>query len=297
MWIDTFLTYLESECNRSKQTLTTYKVCLEQFEQFLTSKDEAFTWATTDKDLVREWMVELMEEGNTPRTVCKKLSALKTFYKYLLQRGLVEADPVHTLQGPKKEKTLPTFVRESEMDKLLDGDYFADNLEGQRDRLILLTFYSTGIRLSELVGLNWKDVDLDEGQLKVTGKRNKQRIVPFGREMSEVLRDYRKALAEEGREVTGTNPVFQNLKDGRRISTGKVYEVVNEKLGYVTTVKKRSPHVLRHSFATAMLNNQADLQTVKELLGHESLSTTEIYTHTTFEELKRMYNQAHPRAK
>ena len=297
MWIDTFLTYLESECNRSQQTITTYRTCLEQFEQFLASKDESLTWATADKDLVREWMVELMEEGNTPRTVCKKLSALKTFYKYLLQRSLVEADPVHALQGPKKEKTLPTFVRESEMDKLLDGDYFADNLEGQRDRLILLTFYSTGIRLSELVGLNWKDVDLDEGQLKVTGKRNKQRIVPFGREMSEALRDYRKTLAEEGREVTGMNPVFQNLKDGRRISTGKVYEVVNEKLGYVTTVKKRSPHVLRHSFATAMLNNQADLQSVKELLGHENLSTTEIYTHTTFEELKRMYNQAHPRAK
>ncbi len=297
MWIEPFLTYLESECNRSHLTIVTYQTCLEEFERYLADRDEPQNWATADQDLVRDWMVELMDNGEKPRTVCKKLSALKTFYRFLLQRQLVSVDPVHTLQGPKKDKPLPSFVREAEMDKLLDGDYFGNDLEGQRDRLILLTLYSTGLRRSELVGLDWKDVDQTEQQLKVTGKRNKQRIVPFGRELQEALQLYRERLSEERGPVAGTEPVFQNLKSGQRITVGKVYEVVKKNLSYVTTLKKRSPHVLRHSFATAMLNNNADLQSVKELLGHANLATTEIYTHTTFEELKQMYNQAHPRAK
>ncbi len=297
MWIDTFLTYLESECNRSKNTLATYQTCLEQFEQYLKDKDEALNWATVDKDVVRDWMVELMEQGENPRTVCKKLSALKTFYKYLLQRELVNTDPVHTLQGPKKEKPLPVFVRESEMDNLLDGNFFSDDLKGRIDRLVLLILYSTGIRLSELVGLDWSDIDLGQRQLKVTGKRDKQRIIPFGKELYEALMKYKEewdGLPEDQRK---TSAVLVNPKTGQRISKAKVHEIVHHYLAYVTTLTKRSPHVLRHSFATAMLNNEANLQAVKDLLGHASLATTEIYTHTTFEELKRMYNQAHPRAK
>ena len=294
--IDSFLTYLQSECNRSQLTSLTYQICLEDFEHYIKERDEALDWTNVDQDVVRDWMVDLMERGNSPRTICKKLSAIKTFYRFLLQRGLVEANPVHTLQGPKQDKPLPVFVRESEMNKLLDGDYFEDNLKGKQDRLILLILYSTDIRRSELSGLNWTDVDLAQRQLKVTGKRNKQRIVPFGEELHDVMAGYAqlmKAFEKEHDEQA----LLVNLKTGRRISGEQIYLTVKHYLSFVTTLKKRSPHVLRHTFATTMLNNEANLQSVKELLGHENLATTEVYTHTTFEELRKMYNQAHPRAK
>ena len=297
MWVDSFLAYLESECNRSKLTVDTYRTSLEEFHQDMKARDESLEWGDVDADLVRDWMVELMERGNSPRTVCKKLSSLKTFYRYLLRSRLVETDPVHALQGPKKEKTLPQFVREAEMDRLLDGNYFPDTLEGVRDRLLLTTLYETGLRRSEICGLDWKDVDFTGQQLRVTGKRNKQRVIPFGSELCQSLLDYRQQLTQlpEGR--IGTPAVFVEFRKGGRMTAGQVYDVVHRYLTEVTTLKRRSPHVLRHSFATAMLNHQANLQSVKELLGHTNLATTEIYTHTTFEELKRMYNQAHPRAK
>ena len=295
--IGAFLAYLESERNRSHLTVETYRTCLEEFRQYLRERDEALGWAEVDQDLVRDWMVELMERGNEPRTVRKKLSALKTFYKFLLRRGEVATDPVNALQGPKLDRPLPSFVRETEMDRLLDGDFFPEGLEGLRDKTIVLTLYSTGIRRAELHGLDWADVDLRQNQLKVTGKRNKQRIIPFGPELNQMLSEYRRELERHLAGRAEPQAVIVNLKSGRRLSEQTIYTRVRRYLTYVTTLKKRSPHVLRHSFATAMLNNEANLQSVKELLGHEDLSTTEIYTHTTFEELKRMYNQAHPRAK
>ncbi len=297
MWIPPFLTYLESECSRSRQTVETYRICLEQFEHYMAAQEGNPNWDTADADLVRDWMVELMEQGETARTVCKKLSALKTFYRYLLGRGMVKTDPVRSLQGPKKEKSLPMYVREAEMNQLLDGNYFEGAPDGERDRLVLLILYSTGIRRSELFGLDWTDVDLNGRQLKVTGKRNKQRIVPFGDELRDALQSYRQMLERQPEGKVRTKALLVNLKTGERLSSQKIYETVHNYLSMVTTLKKRSPHVLRHSFATAMLNNDANLEAVRDLLGHESLATTEIYTHTTFEELKRMYNQAHPRAK
>ena len=297
MWTDAFFTYLAAERNRSRLTVETYRICLEGFSQYVKAKDESLNWKTLDQDVVRDWMVDLMEEGESPRTICKKLSALKTFYRFLLQRGLVSEDPVRTLQGPKKDKSLPTFVREQEMDKLLDGGFFDKTLKGRRDRLILLILYSTGLRRAELNGLNWTDVDFSRKQLKVTGKGNKQRMVPFGRELETALREYKDALEQQREGALDSQAVLVNLKTGERLSVFQIYGIVKRSLSYVTTQKKRSPHVLRHSFATAMLNNDANLQSVKELLGHTNLATTEIYTHTTFEELKRMYNQAHPRAK
>lgn len=295
--VNAFLAYLRSEVNRTPQTVTTYQTCLEELENYLHEHDENLTWTNLDEDVVRDWMVDLMERGNTARTVCKKLSALKSFYRYLLRSGVVTKDPTRLLQGPKKDKPLPQFVREGEMDRLLDGDLFSEDLKGQRDLLVLLILYSTGIRRSELYGLNWADVDLTERQFKVTGKRQKQRVVPFGEELRNALSEYRERLETEMEGRLQTNAVLVNLKTGERMKSGQIYLTVKRYLSMVTTLKKCSPHVLRHSFATAMLNNRADLQSVKELLGHESLSTTEIYTHTTFEELKRMYNQAHPRAK
>ena len=294
--IGAFLTYLRSECNRSQLTSQTYQVCLEEFEHYIKERDDALNWVNVDQDVVRDWMVDLMERGNTPRTICKKLSALKTFYRFLLQRGLVEANPVHTLQGPKQDKPLPVFVRETEMNKLLDGGYFENSLKGRQDRLVLLILYSTGIRRSELSGLNWVDVDLAQRQLKVTGKRNKQRIVPFGEELHDAIAEYALQMQTFDKEHD-EQALLVNLKTGRRISSEQIYLTVTHYLSFVTTLKKRSPHVLRHTFATTMLNNEANLQSVKELLGHENLATTEVYTHTTFEELRKMYNQAHPRAK
>ncbi|MBQ8968636.1 MAG: tyrosine-type recombinase/integrase [Bacteroidaceae bacterium] len=297
MWIDAFLAYLAGERDRSPLTITTYQTALEDFEAYLKKQDETLGWDGVDGDVIRDWMVELIERGNSPRTVGKKLSALKTFYKFLLQRKLVTVDPAHALQGPKKDKPLPVFVREAEMNRLLDGPYFPETLEGERDKLVLLILYSAGLRRAELNGLDWKDVDMGQCQLKVTGKRNKQRIVPFGPELRDALQHYRMRLQALPPENLKTSAVVVNLKTGDRFSVGQIYQTVRHYLGYVTTQKKRSPHVLRHSFATAMLNNQANLQSVKELLGHANLATTEVYTHTTFEELKRMYNQAHPRAK
>jgi len=297
VWVGHFLTYLESECNRSPLTVRTYEDCLRGFEQFLSDRENGLSWKDVDEDLVRDWMVSLMEKGEAPRTVRKKLSALKTFYKFLLQRKAVEKDPVYTLQGPKTDKPLPQFVRETEMNQLLDGNFFPDTLEGQRDRLVLLTLYSTGMRRAEMHGLDWTDIDLAAGQLKVTGKRNKQRVVPFGKELHDALMAYKEALGQLPPGHIETKAVFVNPKKGNRMTEAQIYQTVHHYLSYVTTLKKRSPHVLRHSFATAMLNNNANLEAVKELLGHENLATTEIYTHTTFEELKKMYNQAHPRAK
>ncbi|MCF0199495.1 MAG: tyrosine-type recombinase/integrase [Bacteroidaceae bacterium] len=294
MWTEAFVEYLRCEKNYSERTIDTYMRSLKAFELWTNCFDSEITWENLDKDVVRQWMVAMMDEGRTPRTVCRDLSALRTFYKFLLRRKLVTADPVHTLQGPKRGKALPYYVRESDMNSLLDSmAATAETLHDQLERLILLTFYSTGIRLSELVGLDWEQVDLTQKLLKVTGKRNKQRIVPFGEELLDAFEQYASLLDAEDHAARGA--VFINLKTQRRIAPSAVQRIVKRHLSQVTT-GKRSPHVLRHSFATSMLNHEADLQSVKELLGHESLATTEIYTHTTFEELRRMYNQAHPRA-
>ncbi len=295
-WVAAFIEYLRCERNSSPRTVINYERDLKEFESYMAALDDEINWETLDRDVVRQWIVDRMDQGLSPQTVCANLSALKSFYRFLLRRNLVQKDPVHAVQGPKKTRPLPQFVRESEMDSLLDGRFFSEDLDGQQDRLILLTFYSTGIRLSELVALDWGDVDFSAGTVKVTGKRNKQRIVPFGAEMHQALGDFLNALQEAGQDAAFASPVFRNLKNGQRIAKSAIQQIVRHYLSQVTTIQRRSPHVLRHSFATSMLNNHADLQSVKELLGHESVSTTEIYTHTTFEELKAMYNQAHPRA-
>lgn len=296
MWTAEFIEYLQNERNYSPRTVEAYEKDLKVFGSYMNALDEQISWENLDKDVVRQFIVERMEIGQSPASVCRNLSSLKSFYKYLMRRGLVQRDPVYAIQGPKKAKPLPQFVRESEMERLLDGNYFPETLQGEFDRMVLLTFYSTGIRLSELVGLSWGDVDFAQSQLKVTGKRDKQRIVPFGRELYEAFSLFKRLLQGSGYAVAGDAPVFVDFKSQGRRTPGKIQQIVRYYLSQVTTLKRRSPHVLRHSFATSMLNHHADLQSVKDLLGHESISTTEIYTHTTFEELKETYNQAHPRA-
>ena len=202
-------------------------------------------------------------------------------------------NPMSKVVGPKKKKPLPFFVREKDMNRLLDGTFFEEGFEGCRDRMILEMFYATGMRLSELIGLNDTDVDFSTKLIKVTGKRDKQRLIPFGKELEEDLSLYIKVRNEA---LPGGTESFFALKSGRRMYPMGVYRLVKRNLSKVVSLKKRSPHVLRHTFATAMLNDNADLRSVKELLGHESLVTTEVYTHATFEELKKVYKQAHPRA-
>jgi Site-specific recombinase XerD len=227
-------------------------------------------------------------------SVNRKLSALRSFYRYLLRKEVITASPMQTIRGPKKKKPLPSFLREEEMDRLLDDTDFGPGWEGLRDRLILEMFYETGMRRAELVGLDEKDVDFWRSQIKVTGKRNKQRLIPFGEELHDLIQQYLDAKHEA---LPEADDALFVRKDGHRVTDNWVYTMVKRYLSKVSTLKKRSPHVLRHTFATTMLNNQAELESVKELLGHASVSTTEIYTHTTFEELKSAYSAAHPREK
>ena len=293
MMINQFLDYLRYERNASPQTVQTYEESLRAFESYLTFRDNGLSIDSVDTDLIRDWMESSMDKGNSASTINKNLSALRSFFRFALKRGLVKKDPAHAVTGPKKSKPLPQFLREGEMDRLLDGLEWDGSYNNVRARTILLLFYEAGLRRSELIGLDDKDIDFEAAQLKVTGKRNKQRIVPFGAEMAEALKNYKAKRQEEFGETSGA--LFLSDK-GERVSGDQVYQIVRKYLSMVTSLKKRSPHVLRHTFATAMLNNGAGLETIKSLLGHESVSTTEIYTHTTFEQLKRIYKEAHPRA-
>ena len=291
--IDQFLNYLRYERNTSPLTVQTYEEGLREFESYLNLRDEGLSLDKVDTDLIRDWMESLMDKGNTASTINKKLSALRSFYRFALKRNLVKKDPAHCITGPKKSKPLPQFLREGEMDRLLDALEWKDNYKEVRARTILILFYEAGLRRSELTGLDDEDVDFSVGQLKVTGKRNKQRIIPFGAELGEALAGY--MTIRDAQMVKNSKALFLSDK-GERMTGDQVYAIVHKYLTAVTSLKKRSPHVLRHTFATAMLNNGAGLESIKKLLGHESVSTTEIYAHTTFEQLKRVYKEAHPRA-
>lgn len=292
---DKFLDYLRYERNASPQTVRTYEESLREFHSYVTDKDKQLSLASVDTDVIRDWMESLMDKGNSASTINKKLSALRSFYRFCLKRNLMPNDPAHCVTGPKKSKPLPQFLRENDMDNLLDGRAWGEEYESVRARTIILLFYEAGLRRSELTGLDDGDIDFSARQLKVTGKRNKQRIVPFGEELATALREYMECRDGQAEASGRTTALFRNDK-GERMTGSQVYAIVRRHLSEVTTMKKRSPHVLRHTFATAMLNNGAGLESIKNLLGHESVSTTEIYTHTTFEQLKRIYKEAHPRA-
>ena len=291
--VDKFLDYLSSELNRSQQTVESYRDDLKHFEKFAKDLSDSFSWETVDSDMVRDWMESMMDKGNSAATVSRRLSALKTFYRFALVRHYVESDPVYSIKGPKKEKPLPQFVKESEMDELLDRQAWGDDYNNVRARTIIILFYETGMRLSELVNLDDKDVNFVTSEIKITGKGNKQRIVPFGDELKNTLLEFRR-LRDASVEVK--TPALVVSDKGTRMSPSKVQNIVRSNLSRVCSLKKKSPHVLRHSFATAMLNHHVGIENLKKLLGHASISTTEIYTHTTFEQLKRVYNEAHPRA-
>ena len=292
MMVDKFLEYMRYERNRSPRTVQEYEDDLRMFESFFKNKDSQVSWESVDSDLIRDWLESMMDSGHAATSVNRRLSALRSLFRFALSRHLVEKDPAHVIVGPKNSKPLPAFVREQDMNRLLDGEeMWQDNFEDLRARTIIILLYHTGVRVSELTGMDVSSLDMYDSYIKVRGKGNKERVVPFGEELKAGLEKY--LVARES---------FAGMKDGplfvddrlRRMSPDQVRAIVKNNLSKVTTQKKRSPHVLRHSFATAMLNNGAGIESVKKLLGHAKISTTEIYTHTTFEQLKRVYKQAHP---
>ena len=294
MMVDKFLEYMHYERNRSPRTVQEYEDDLRMFESFFKNKDSQVSWESVDSDLIRDWLESMMDSGHAATSVNRRLSALRSLFRFALSRHLVEKDPAHVIVGPKNSKPLPAFVREQDMNRLLDGEeMWQDSFEDLRARTIIILLYHTGVRVSELTGMDVSSLDMYDSYIKVRGKGNKERVVPFGEELKAGLEKY--LVARES---------FAGMKDGplfvddrlRRMSPDQVRAIVKNNLSKVTTQKKRSPHVLRHSFATAMLNNGAGIESVKKLLGHAKISTTEIYTHTTFEQLKRVYKQAHPRA-
>lgn len=293
-WTDPFLEYLKSERNYSPKTFKAYADDLAEFQKFLEEQNPDAKWAAVEAADVREWVIFMLDEKKlSTSSVNRKLSAMRTFYCYLRRMGWAHINPMEKVVAPKKKHQLPSYVREAEMDKLLEITAEDKSFAGIRNRLVLMMFYETGIRRAELLGLTDSSVDLIAKQVKVTGKRNKQRIVPFGEELEQAIREYL-AIRQETVPMESYPSLFVTEK-GKAMSENAVAKIVKDNLSKVTTLKKRSPHVLRHSFATAMLNNHADLTSIQKLLGHESVATTEIYTHVSFEELKDAYKNAHPR--
>ncbi len=291
--IEKYIKYLRYEKNLSLHTEISYSTDLHQFSDFLEEHFPDNNIKTIDSDIIRLWIVSLVENKISARSVNRKLSTLKSFYKFLLKIKEVDANPIKRITGLKTSKPLPAFVNDSDMNTILDVDNFDSSFESLRNRIIIELFYVTGMRRAELIGLKDTDVDFSSENIQVTGKRNKQRIIPFSDGMKALLEEY---LAARNKEVENQSGYFFTRGNGQQLYPVLVHRIVNSNLKQISTLSKTSPHVLRHSFATTMLNNGADINAVKELLGHSSLAATEIYTHTSFEELKKIYNKAHPRA-
>ncbi len=290
--IDTYLQYIKLELNLSANTVTAYGNDLRQWESYLTAgKQELDVTSVTTSD-IRAWLLHLSNAGDGARTIRRKVQAVRSFYKWLMRKDMVKANPASSVELARIPKRLPQLVREESLNTLLDREIDADDFEQVRNRLIVMMLYETGMRRAELIGLLDKNVDTTKCELKVHGKRDKDRIIPFGTELALWINRYRSLRDEQAR---GCEHFFVR-SSGEPLYPMLVYRVVRESLAEVGVMSKRSPHVLRHTFATAMLNDGAALNSVKELLGHESLATTQIYTHVTFSELKNNYKLAHPRA-
>lgn len=286
-----FLKYLQYEKRYSLNTLRSYEIDLQQFIQFCESTLGSFDPITINERQVRSWIVDLSNSKLSARSINRKITALRVFFKFLKRLGNVKQNPVERISPLKQKKALPWFVEELAMDELLISEKFEDSFEGKRDKAILELFYATGIRLSELINIKVQDVDFAKSVVKVTGKRKKERFVP----LHEIVKSEMKIYLLLRSELHSISDFLFLTAKGVKMYEKLVYRIVNRCLNLVTTIDKKSPHILRHTFATHMLNNGAELNSVKELLGHANLSATQVYTHNTFEKLRNVYKQAHPR--
>jgi integrase/recombinase XerC len=290
--LNNFIDHISHEKKLSPHTSLAYQNDLLQFSRFLENEVSDGELLNANHLSVRSWIAQLMDTGVSARSVNRKLSSLKSFYKYLLKNGIITTNPLQKVQGPKIPKKLPVFVDESQMEKLFEGIEFEEGFIGTRDKLILDILYQTGIRRAELINLKEQNVDLYDLTIKVLGKRNKERIIPISLELKRNLESYFKVKKSEGLDnlllfVSPKNKVMKETE---------VYKLVKKYLSAITTLGKKSPHVLRHTFATHLLNNGADINAVKELLGHANLAATQVYTHNTIEKLKKTYKRSHPRS-
>jgi integrase/recombinase XerC len=288
-----FLQYIKYIKHYSPHTIRSYEKDLEQFFSFC-AIDPGTDESVVTHHHIRDWIVHLLESGITSRSVNRKISSLKSYFRYLLKEGAIDSNPVMKVLTPRSDKKLPSFVPENQLDILMEETAFGEDYAGLRNKLILETFYYTGIRLAELINLKVSDIDDSNQTIRVLGKRNKERIIPINSEFLGMLKDYTRSRNEEFPGIAD-NHLFLTVS-GKALYPRLVYRVVNHFLSLVSTADKKSPHTLRHSFATHILNRGADLNAIKELLGHSNLSATEVYTHNTFEKLKSIYKQAHPRA-
>lgn len=287
-----FLDYLKFEKRYSQHTLISYENDLAQFFAYLASQFDSPAVEEISALFIRSWLAELKEEGISSKTINRKISTLKSFFKYQLKTGVLKETPMTTVTAPKISKRLPVFVEEKDMATLFEHVEFADTWKGRTDKLVIRLFYATGMRLSELIQLKESQLDVSNSQVKVLGKGNKERIIPLSKELVDELLTYMK---DKPVKTDGTKHLFVTEK-GKALQPRSVYASVKEMLSLVTTLQKKSPHILRHSFATHLMNHGADLNAVKELLGHSSLAATQIYTHNSIEKLKEVFNKAHPKA-
>ena len=292
---ESFIDFIRYEKRYSPNTIIAYDKDLTQFFYFIQQMYQVDSIEQVNHQMIRSWIISLADKKVTPRSINRKISTLKTYYKYLLKERIVHVNPLLKIISQKTNKNLPEFVSKEKMDELFDEIYFEESFVGVRDKLILEMFYYTGMRLSELVNLTDNDVDILNQKIKVLGKRNKERIIPFTNSLGKSLIFYVNLRKKEV-DLSKQNNFFFVTESGEKIYKKLVYRIVNSYLGRVSTLQKKSPHVLRHTFATHMLNNGADLNAIKELLGHANLSATQVYTHNTIDKLKSVYKQAHPRA-
>jgi integrase/recombinase XerC len=290
-----FLDYLQFEKRYSRHTSIAYQTDLEQFFQFLKDQyDEIPPIEQISAMFVKSWLADIKrnQADISAKSLNRKISTLKSFFKYQLKTGLIEKSPMGGIVSPKMSKRLPVYVEEKEMHTLFDYVEFPDTWQGRTERLVMKLFYQTGMRLSELINLKEAQLDLSGKQVKVLGKGNKERIIPV--ELA-LLVDLKQYVNDKPERLPDIEQLFVSI-NGKPLQARSVYNFVKKNLALVTTVQKKSPHILRHSFATHLMNNGADLNAVKELLGHSSLAATQIYTHNTIEKLKEVFNKAHPKA-
>jgi len=290
---ESFINYLRHEKRMSPHTVLAYSNDLEQFFDYLKKTYSLSDIKEANHSIIRSWVVSLIENKIGPRSANRKISTLKSFYKFLLREKALITNPMHRIQSPKIPKRLPAFVEESKMEALIYDVPFEDNFTGKRNFLIIEMLYSTGMRRAELINLKESDTNLINNTLKVLGKRNKERIIPITTELKKLIKEY---VEEKRKSVQSKNNFLFVTEKGNQINPSSVYSVVRKSLEKITTLSKKSPHVLRHTFATHLLNNGANLNAIKELLGHASLAATQVYTHNTIEKLKSVYSKAHPKA-